>query len=487
MRVLVLAAALAALVPASAGAAQSWKKPVISMPGVRIPRVWTTVDDPAKSPGYIFLTPRAKRGQRTGPTILDADGRVVWFHQLSPKRTAIDLQAQTYLGQPVLTWGQRPPLEHPNDLYTGNPHTVYNVIADASYHIIARVRAHGSGINTDLHEFEITRENTALVLGFRNVRKNLRRYGGPAKGTVLDNVIEEVDIRTGKVLFEWSAARRLSPRGSALKPPGYGQGGWDAYHINAVSEDSDGNLLLTARHLSAIIKIDRHDGKVIWRLGGPNSTFKVSPSARFYYPHDAQRAPDGTLTVFDNRSTAADKSRGGSRGIRIRLDLNKKTASLARSYAHPAGTVFATSQGNVDELTDNNVFVGWGSSPWWSEYAPDGHILYAAHFQSIWNQSYRAFKGPWAGMPTDVPSVAARVRLGKLAVYASWNGATQVAQWRVLGGADKDSLTTVGTSPWQDFETKLVVPAGPALVQVQALDAAGNVLATSPAVEPDAG
>src|SRR4051794_14662225 len=246
------------------------------------------------------------------------------------------MQSQTYLGQQVLTWGQRPPLVNEGDLYTGNAHTVYNVIADQSYHIIARVRAHGRGINTDLHEFQITRRNTALVLGFRTVNRNLKRYGGVEHSAILDNVIQEIDIKTGKILFEWSAARRLSPRSSYIKPPK--TGGWDAYHINAISEDTDGNLLLTARHMSSVIKIDRHNGKVLWKLGGKDSDFTVSPDAAFYWPHDAQRAPDGTLTIFDNRSTALDKSRGSSRGVRLRLDTKTRTASLARAYAHPAGT-----------------------------------------------------------------------------------------------------------------------------------------------------
>src|SRR4051812_10396076 len=191
-----LAAALAVLAVAApiAGAATSWKKAVHSVPGLTIPRVWTTINDPEKSPGFIFVTPRAKPGQRTGPTILDANGHVVWFHRLASTRTAINLQAQTYGGKPVLTWGQRPPLVNEGDLYTGNAHTVYNVIADQTYHTVARVRAHGRGINTDLHEFEITRENTALVLGFRTVNRNLRKYGGPEHSAVLDNVIQEIDI-----------------------------------------------------------------------------------------------------------------------------------------------------------------------------------------------------------------------------------------------------------------------------------------------------
>jgi hypothetical protein len=296
--------------------------------------------------------------------------------------------------------------------------------------------------------------------------------------------VQEIDIKTGRVLFSWSAARRISPRGSMVKPPK--TGGWDAYHINSVSEDSDGNLLLTSRHLSAVFKINRRNGRVIWTLGGPRSDFKVSPSARFYYPHDAARAPDGTLTLFDNRSTAIDKRGQTSRGLRLKLDTKKKTATLAGAFRHPSGNVLATSQGNARMIGQSNVFVGWGSSPWFSEYGPDGHLVFAAHFQSQWNQSYRAFKGPWTGRPPEKPVVSALVRLGSMAVYAAWNGATEVAQWRVLAGDTATSLSEIGTGAWANFETKLVFPKTPAFVQVEALDASGAVLGRSDVVKPSA-
>jgi hypothetical protein len=481
-----LAAALAALTVGAPGAeAARWNKALHSVPGLAIPRVWTTIDDPAKSPGFIFVTPRAKPRQRTGPTILNADGRVVWFHRLSAKRTAINLHPQTYRGKPVLTWGQRPPLVHEGDLYTGNAHTVYNVIADQSYRTIARVRAHGRGINTDLHEFEITRRNTALILGFRTLNRNLRKYGGPEHSAILDNVVQEVDIRTGRVLFQWSAARKLSPRASYIRPPA--TGGWDAYHVNSVSEDSDGNLLLTVRHMSQVVKIDRKTGHVIWRLGGKTSDFRLGSGANIVYPHDAQRAPDGTITIFDNRSTAFDTTHGNSRGVRIKLNTMRKTASLAREYRHPTGVVFSTSQGNVNELPGKNIFVGWGSSPWWSEYAPDGHLVFAGHFQSIWNQSYRAYKGPWVGKPDDSPSLNSSVRTGTLVAYVSWNGATEVRQWQFLAGDDPNALLApIGTVDWTDFETKAIFPGAPKFVQVQALDANGAVIGESPVMKPQA-
>lgn len=474
------AAVAVAALPAAAGAV-SWNQEVKSVPGLRIPRVFTTVNDSGRAPGFLFLTPRAKYGQRTGPTILNADGKVVWFHRLSKTRTAIGLQAQVYGGRPVLTWGQRPPLQHEGDLYTGNRHTVYNVIADTKYHVIARVRAHGRGINTDLHEFRITSRGTALVLGFRTVNRDLRRYGGPQHSAILDNVIQEVDIKTGRVLLDWSAERRLSPRDSYVKPPD--TGGWDAYHINAISEDSDGNLLLTSRHMSAVYKIDRRNGRVLWKLGGKHSNFRLSRSATFYYPHDAQRAPDGTITIFDNHAGPGSPG-GGSRGLRLRVDTSKHTVSLANAFRHPTGAT-ANSQGNTEELPNGNVFVGWGISPWFSEYTPDGQLVFAAHFRSAWNQSYRAFKGDWHATPESDPAIFARVGAGRVAAYASWNGATEVASWELMGGADPDNLAPMGQTPWADFETKLSASGQPAWVQVRALDASGKVIGLSPVIQPN--
>ena len=470
-----------------ARSAVSWNKLVRSYPGLRIPRVFVQVRDSGVTPGFMFLTPRAKPGQRTGPTILDAQGRVVWFHRLARTRTAIGLEPQVYDGKPVLTWGQRPPLVDEGDLYTGNKRSVYNVIADDRYRIIKRIRAIGRDVGTDLHEFVITPRNTALVLGWRHVRKNLRRYGGSRKGIVLDSVVQEIDIRSGRLLLNWSATRRLSPRNALVRPPREDFAIWDPYHVNSISLDSDGHLLLTARHTSAVYKVHRKTGEVLWTLGGRGSNFRISSNAHFHYPHDAQRQSDGSLTIFDNRSTGFDKSKGNtSRALRLRVDARRRRVSLAGSYRHPQGTTLSTSQGNARVIQNGNVFVGWGSSPWFSEHAPDGRVLFAAHFQSAWNQSYRAFKEPWQGKPPEPPAVTASTRTGRLIAFVAWNGATDVAAWRVLGGAGKDSLAPLGDTPWADFETKIDLRVKPAFIKVQALDAAGKVLGESAVIAPRA-
>jgi hypothetical protein len=447
-----------------------------------VPIVSVRVAEPGVSPGHIFITPRANAGARTGPTILDSAGRIVWFHRLSATRTAVGLEPQMLNGQPVVTWSQRPPITGDGLYDRTNPRLYYNVIADQHYRILARLRAKGHGVRTDLHDFVLTSRGTGLVLGFRFLPRNLQRYGGARHGRIIDALVQEIDVKTGRVLFSWSAARHVPLSDSYLRAP---SGNWDWFHINSVAEALDGNLLVSARHTSAVYKIDRRTGKVMWVLGGKRSSFRMGAGTRFYYQHDAERQPDGTLTVFDNAATDFDKRGSTTKVLRIALDDQKMTARLAHEYEHPKGPgTLATSQGNAQLLGDGNVFVGWGNSPWFSEFSPTGKLLFAAHLPSATYQSYRAFKGTWQGAPTGAPRIAASHSATRTLVYASWNGATDIARWRVLGGPSTDSLSEMATAPWAGLETKMTVPGNPAVVQVQALDATGNVLGTSPAIGP---
>jgi hypothetical protein len=481
---LVLVAALAE----SAFATGNWTTAVRSQPGLRVPKVFVSASDPDAAPGFIFVTPRTIYPGRTGPTILDRLGHVVWFHRESPNVSGQNLRPQTLDGQPVLTWSVAPVLKQEGEVVTrgSTPHNSYDVIADSSYRIIKRVRARGRGVITDGHEFDITPRGTALMLAGRLVHRRVMAFGQRLSSFV-DDLVQEIDLHTNRVVFSWSAARHIPLDESMVKPPA--SGSWDPYHLNSISEDSDGNLLVSSRHTSTIYKVDRRNGRIIWKLGGKHSSFKVSPSATFYYQHDAQRQADGTITLFDNHSTDQDLHRGPiSSGKQLRLDTKRMTATLVREYRHPAGGEgTATSQGNLSILANGDAFVGWGINPWFAEYAPDGHLLFGAHFASVWHHSYRAYKAPWVGRPQGTPAVFARVGAGRVAAYVSWNGATEVAQWRLLGGPDPNSMAELITQPWADFETKLAASGTPAYVQVQALDASGNVLGQSGVIKPVTG
>jgi hypothetical protein len=487
---LALTLALAVLGAASdtAVGAVRWTTAVHSQPGLRIPKVFVTASDPNVAPGFIFVTPRTIYPGRTGPTIVDRFGHVVWFHRQSARLSSQDLRPQMLDGKPVLTWSVSPPLLHEGAVVTrgATPHNTYDVIADSSYHIVKRIRAKGRGVVTDGHEFLISGRNTALVLGGRFLQHAVRVAGIRRRGFV-DDLVQEIDIHTGRVLLSWSAARHIPLDETMVKPPRTGN--FDPYHLNSISEDDDGNLLVSARSTSTVYKIDRHSGRIIWKLGGKHSDFKVSRGATFYYQHDAVRQADGTITLFDNHSTDQDARHGRiSSGKRLRLDTRKKTASLVREYRHPAGGEgTATSQGNTSILANGDAFVGWGINPWFSEYAPDGHLLFGAHFASVWHHSYRAFKGPWVGDPDGDPALVARVGAGRVAAYVSWNGATEVALWRLLGGPQPTALSELTAQPWADFETRLAAPGTPAFVQVQGLDASGAVIGESDVIKTSAG
>jgi Arylsulfotransferase (ASST) len=465
--------ALVLLLAASTAAGSSgWTTAVHSRPGLRIPKVTVTISESGVAPGYIFVTPRTEYPGRTGPTILDRFGRVVWFHRQSKDLSSQDLRAQVYEGKPVLTWNVRPPLLPEGTALTGNAHNTYIVIADASYRIIKRVRARGRGVVTDTHAFTITGRDSALMLAGRYSRHS----------NIVDNLVQEIDLKSGHVLYSWSAAHHIPLSETMVKRPQ--SGAWDPYHLNSVAEDSDGNLLVSARDTSTVYKLDRRTGRIIWKLGGRDSSFRFGRGAEFFYQHDALRQPDGTLTLFDNAQAFGDAHGRGSAAKRLRLDTRSRTATLVAAYRHPVGNVFATSQGNAELLPNGNVFVGWGISPWFSEYASDGRIMFAAHFSSIWHHSFHARKAPWSGHPRDAPAVFARTGAGRVAAYVSWNGATDVAEWRLLGGAAEDAMAPLTSAPWAGFETKLSAPGMPGFVLVEALDASGQVLGRSAVIQP---
>ncbi|HVA87229.1 MAG TPA: hypothetical protein VNF73_13060, partial [Candidatus Saccharimonadales bacterium] len=140
-----------------------------------------------------------------------------------------------------------------------------------------------------------------------------------------------------------------------------------------------------------------------------------------------------------------------------------------------------SSQGNVQLLPNGNWFIGWGATPWFSEFAPDGTVIFDASFPAS-GQSYRSYRLPWVSHPTELPALSSEVSGTNLTVYASWNGATEVATWDVLAGPQADTLDLVGSAPRTGFETSITVASNGQLVAVRARDKNGASLATSAAL-----
>jgi hypothetical protein len=282
------------------------------------------------------------------------------------------------------------------------------------------------------------------------------------------------------VLFEWHSLEHVGVGESYCEPPDDPDEPLDYFHINSIDVDHDNNFLISAKGTYAVYKVDRESGEVLWRLGGKKSDFEMGPGTRTVSQHDARRREDGTITVFDNG--APPEVHDQSHGIVVDLDMDAMKATLVREYTHP-GEVLSTSQGNVQFLPGGNVFVGWGSELFISEYSREGKLLFDAELAGE-NQSYRAFRLQWRGRPSEDPAVAAEKGKGdKVNIYASWNGATEATTWRVLAGAGPRKLEPVGSVPWEGFETALAIRTEQPYVAVRAEDDLGRVLGTSEAIK----
>jgi hypothetical protein len=407
--------------------------------------------------------------------ILDNSGEPVWFLPLGGKVIqANDFRVQHYKGQPVLT-------SFEGVLGAGHGFGHF-VIRDNAYQLIATVRVGNGFAGGDLHDFTISPDDTALVCIYNRVRWGMTSVGGEEEDIAMDGIVQEIDIPTGRVVFEWHSLDHVGLDESNVPvPPGENET-FDYFHLNSIEVDDDGNLILSARNTWAAYKIDRRSGEVIWRLSGKQSSFAMGEDADFAYQHDARVHPNGQLSIFDN-VTSSQSSGIPSRGIVLKLDTEAMTATLVSEFAHPT-RITSTSQGNHQLLPNGNSFIGWGSAPVFSEFDSNGKLVFNGRFPKGVT-SYRAYRFPWVGQPTEGPAIAAEAGSGnEISVFASWNGATEVATWRVLAGPDPDQLRDVDTAQRSGFETKITVQTDEPYIAAQAEDSTGRVLGISSAIEP---
>ena len=437
-----------------------------TLPGLDVPIPSVTHPASHTAPGYVFVAEKAP-AKTGGPLIVDNRGRVIWFDQLAPPVQATDFRVQRYRGKPVLTW------------WVGTISKVgvgrgSYVIYDDSYRPIARVRA-SRGLAGDLHEFQLTPRGTAYMTVYREVPADLSSVGGPRNGYVYDSIVEEIDVATGRVVFEWHSidhvplsestqANRKPARDATKAQP------LDYFHVNSIADGPRGTILVSGRNTSTIYLLAR-DGHIIWRLGGTRSDFGPPAAVKFAFQHNARLHPGGLLTLFDNGGIP--RVEPFSRPLELRLDVAAKHATIVKTFLPPK-KIASPFEGNLQLLDDGGALVGWGGVRIVSEFAPDGTVRF--QLKLPYGDTYRAYRSIWIGRPATLP----RAAVGAGTVYASWNGETGIARWQVLAGTDNAHLRVVGAAPWADLET--AIPADTSsenVVAVRALDARGRVLGTS--------
>jgi hypothetical protein len=433
---------------------------------------------------YLFLTPN-----QTGVGIFGNDGTLVWWQ----RRPFGD--SEEHNPTVVRLWGQRLLA-----VWVGNSHRIgsnHVFINDGSvllynnhYQQVGQITA-GAPFQPDqldMHEFRITPQGDALVGIYLPVK---RLVPGGFEYVVhyviqkLSLVREAQGIHTGRVLFQWSTQGHVPVSQSALPDPGAGTA-WDFFHGNAITQDPDGNLVVSGRNTSGLYKINVRTGRIMWQLGARGDPTLKLP---WCYQHDVTALGNGDYSLFDDGSIGPGcypKTWHPARGLVIHVDdaHGRVRVSLVRAYTHRP-SIYSEYTGSMQVLPGGDALVDWGVVPEVTQYRRSGRVLMDL---SLSGQSYRGFRFAWTGVPSTPPAGAARLTSSGTEVWASWNGSTQLRAWRVLAGATSSTLAVAAARVSKaGFETSISLNKPYAAVEVQALSASGHVLSTSQPIVPVAG
>ncbi|KAJ6540340.1 ASST-domain-containing protein [Mycena capillaripes] len=451
-----------------------------------------------RSPNYdpdnstLFLVcPGGTVVTQPGPTIYKSTGELVWSDPSLGACT--DLNLQTFDGEQYLTvWVGNGTAEEGPQTGSGTA-----LMLNSRYEVVRNVSVVNPG-GTDLHEFRIQApaNKTALLTAFNPVQLDLTSVGGLANGWYLNSIIQEVDISTGRVLFNWTSVDHIALSESfnnlTLTASGDSQANpWDAVHINSIDKDSAGNYLISARHCKTIYKIDKN-GTIIWRLGGKQSDFTaIGNNTEFHWQHHARWRNDETqISLFDDGAAVILQTvvvnEPVASGKFLNVDQKAMTVSLAKRYLPSPNTGPSLAAGSTEPFGDT-VSVGYGNNAWVTVHnASTEAILLSAvigpNNASLWLggiANYRVFQTSthlFTGHPTQPPSVA----VSGEDVFVSWNGATHVAAYTLLtGSAPERVVSKVRNVPKTGFETQISSAGSGAYISIEALAANGSVLGRS--------
>ncbi|KAF4619067.1 hypothetical protein G7Y89_g14780 [Cudoniella acicularis] len=399
-----------------------------------------------------MITQRGWSVAEPSATILDHDGHLVWT--VGGYNQVYNLMVQEYQGDQYLTFWA-------GDDTVGGHGAGYYYMLDTSYRQVAKVAA-ANGLSGDLHDFQITENGTALITVYDIITANLTALGKPENGDLWECRAQEIDLATGKLIFEWRALEHYSITDTYrdIGDDGVTGRAFDFFHMNSIDKDDKGNYLVSSRYMHSVTYISGATGQIIWVLGGKRNMFtdlSEGEATNFAYQHDARWTENDTVvSLFNNAIDDAHPDLAPyTRGMRIKLDQEKMTAELIGEYINPH-QIKTVSQGSFQNLPNGNVFMGYGATAAFTEYSSNGTALCDAHYgpQFLYGtgnvQSYRAYKFEWHGFPLTNPDIAILPDdEGNWKVYTSWNGATEVFAWILQGASDPE----VAEDDWEDLES----------------------------------
>lgn len=321
---------------------------------------------------------------------------------------------------------------------------------DSAYRLVRTYEA-GNGYKADAHELLVLPDGHALLTIYDTEISDMSEYGGRPDARFIDSLIQELDT-SGNVILQWRASDHVpmtqtyEALNGALVDP---------YHGNSIDVLPDGNLLLSFRHLSQMIKVDRHSGAVIWRMGGKNSDFNFTNDSGFSYQHHATWLANGHLSVFDNGNQHAPPT---SRAVEYEVDQTNMLVTRTWQFARTP-SIFGAFMGNVLMLPDGGHFIGWGGPvPAASLVSHDGLLQLDLQVMTPGDQVYRWYKAPFTSTPDTSPVLVIQSTDAiSTTMRFSWNGATEVGTYRIDASQDGIHWAPVQLQPRQGFETSTVI------------------------------
>ncbi|RJE18632.1 hypothetical protein PHISCL_09036, partial [Aspergillus sclerotialis] len=369
-------------------------------------------------PGFLFLGPSDSVRDTSSPMIYSDDGQLVWH---GPNINVSAVQPQTLHGEPVLAYWQG-----------YNTHKGFGfgsiVIRNSSYDQLYEVtlsQEQGNFFTSygpmdsyiDIHESQITDEGTILVTVVNTTRADMSSVGGPKDGWVQDGLFYEIDIKTNKIVFSWSALDHLSeiPMTNVEVPlDGKGKDASDPFsyaHLNSVAKYGD-NYLISSRYMCSIFLLNK-TGNVIWHLHGQEGgDFDLGVGTTFCYQHDArflsQSANKTTMSLHNNENCDFISGTTATTGLVLDLDFESHKVTLNRRMWNAANPVYSESQGSYQTLDNDHVLLFHGRDPVVEEYDENGACVMTARYGFEGDmQGYRGYRKDWVGRPRTKPSVVA--------------------------------------------------------------------------------
>ncbi|KAK8200679.1 hypothetical protein M8818_005994 [Zalaria obscura] len=468
-------------------------KPTLQRPQSSAPFLNVSIQDSSPTgftPGYIFIAPY--QAAKSGPYIYDKFGNLIWDgYGVVGSENAHDFRPCTYEGAPHLCMSQM------------NQQFGYGIgqamIINSDYKPVATVNTGGNVPPADEHEFQLLNNGeTAILSAYEVIPADLSYFNiTTGQGWLSQGVFQEVNVTSGEVVFEWFSTNHVDPSATQILPNKTDVGGtgftpaspFDYFHINSIDKAPSGNYLVSGRHVCTLYYINATDRSISWRLSFLGDSDFTLQGFNFSFQHDvrivSENATSTILSIFDNASNGFTSTSAYSAGKVIALDHTANTATLLSETVFPGPEpLLSTSQGNTQLLSNGGVFHGWGDQAFVTEHAANGTAVLQAQFADGSAMNYRAFTSPWVSIPCcTVPDVYAYAHNSSAAtsVYVSWNGATEVASWRVYGAQSvgEGTFSVLAEVPKQGFETFYQADVFYAWTLVEALAGDGTALRNS--------